>query len=265
MVAWYKRDIPKWMDGTEGLTDGAYRAYDVILNLIYLNEGPIVPNEHGIAGRCKQSIRAFRANLQELLDAGKLTIDNGKLRNARADFELGKVSENRENARTGGENSGKSRRKRAEENNLLKNKDEGQASLKSLGTDKTRLDETIERDSESVANATAPRKVVEKKEKPESLTKQRRKPIEEMTADERAKLAFWERAAGMGIGSSLIARLYNAYGGDKAMAAATRMSSKVLNAIESGQVRDKRSYIGAVISKLGKEDAAHLESWDTSL
>lgn len=121
------------------------------------------------------------------------------------------------------------------------------------------------RDSESVANATAPVKVVQKKEKPESLTKQRRKPIEEMTADERAKLAFWERAAGMGIGAGLIARLYNAYGGDKAMAAATRMSSKVLNSIESGKVRDKRSYIGAVISKLGKEDAAHLESWDTSL
>lgn len=109
MVGWYKHDIPAWMDGTENLSDGAYRAYHVICQLIYLNEGPIALNEHGIAGRCRQSIRAFRRNLQELISAGKLSLENGRLRNSRADSELEKVAENRINAGKGGENSGESR------------------------------------------------------------------------------------------------------------------------------------------------------------
>jgi hypothetical protein len=44
-----------------------------------VNEGPIALNEHGIAGRCKQSIRAFRASLKELLDDEKLALVNGRL------------------------------------------------------------------------------------------------------------------------------------------------------------------------------------------
>ena len=51
MVAWYKHDIPDWMDGTEGLDDGPYRVHHVVCQLIYLNEGPIALNEKGIAGR----------------------------------------------------------------------------------------------------------------------------------------------------------------------------------------------------------------------
>jgi hypothetical protein len=102
MVAWYKHDIPDWMDGTEGLDDGPYRVYHVVCQLIYLNEGPIALNEKGIAGRCNQSTRAFRANLQVLLDQKKLTLADGRLANSRADFELEKVAENREHAGKGG-------------------------------------------------------------------------------------------------------------------------------------------------------------------
>src|SRR6266516_7358991 len=113
MVAFYKHDIPAWMDGTEGLTDGAYRAYHVIVQLIYLNEGPITLNEHGIAGRCRQSLRGFRRNLKELLTNGKLTLVNGRLRNSRADQELEKIDESRMHAVNGGINSGKSRNSHA--------------------------------------------------------------------------------------------------------------------------------------------------------
>ncbi len=156
MVAWYKHDIPDWMDGTESLSDGAYRAYHVICQLIYLHEGDITLNEHGIAGRCKQSIRAFKTNLQELLDAKKLTLVNGCLRNSRAESELEKVGENRENARTGGENSGKSRRNRNASDKPLKNKEAGEAALPEKRTDKTRLDET--RPEETLASQSAPRR-----------------------------------------------------------------------------------------------------------
>lgn len=86
-MKFYKRYITDWMDGTENLSDGAYRAYDVIVNLIYLHEGPITLNEKGIAGRCNQSTRAFRGHLQELYDSGKLRLVSGKLVNIRAEKE----------------------------------------------------------------------------------------------------------------------------------------------------------------------------------
>lgn len=106
MVAFYKHQIPDWMDGTESLNDGAYRAYHVICQLIYLNEGPIAFNERGIAGRCNQSPRAFRKHLTELVEVGKVTIENGEISNIRAEKELENVKTNRENARRGGVISG---------------------------------------------------------------------------------------------------------------------------------------------------------------
>src|SRR6266704_2040884 len=109
MVAWFKHDIPAWMDGTEALDAEPYRAYHVICQLIYMNEGPIALNEHGIAGRCKQSIRTFRASLKMLLELGKLTLSEGRLANSRAGKELENVAENRVNAGKGGKKSGEVR------------------------------------------------------------------------------------------------------------------------------------------------------------
>ncbi|WP_213287564.1 YdaU family protein [Bradyrhizobium sp. sGM-13] len=154
MVAWYKHDIPDWMDGTEGLDDGPYRVYHVVCQLIYLNEGPIALNEKGIAGRCNQSTRAFRSHLQALLDQGKLALVDGRLANSRADFELEKVAENRENAGKGGrtprQRSAKSRETspKASDNGdkpLIQN-DEDQAPLKSQESlrEKRREEETRE-------------------------------------------------------------------------------------------------------------------------
>jgi hypothetical protein len=111
MVGFYKHDIPAWMDGTEGLGDGAYRAYHVIVQLIMLNEGPIARNERGIAGRCNQPLRSFSKNLNELLAAGKLVIDaEGRIANQRAASELDSVLANRVNAGKGGVISGKVRK-----------------------------------------------------------------------------------------------------------------------------------------------------------
>jgi hypothetical protein len=111
MVGFYKHDIPAWMDGTEGLGDGAYRAYHVIVQLIMLNEGPIARNERGIAGRCNQPLRSFSKNLNELLTAGKLVIDEqGRIANERAANELDSVLANRVNAGKGGIISGKVRK-----------------------------------------------------------------------------------------------------------------------------------------------------------
>lgn len=96
MVAYYHHDIAKWMDGTESLTDGEYRAYHVICQMIYLQNGPIVLHESGIAGRCNQHPLAFRSNLQKLFERGKLTrVADGKIANAKADLELQKIASRR--------------------------------------------------------------------------------------------------------------------------------------------------------------------------
>lgn len=105
MVAWYKHDIPAWMDGTEGLDDGPYRAYHIICQLIYLNEGPIALNETGIAGRCKQHILAFRRNLRTLMELKKLVLIDGRLSNDRAATELQSVANHRATSAKGGRGS----------------------------------------------------------------------------------------------------------------------------------------------------------------
>jgi hypothetical protein len=89
MVASYVHHIVAWMDGTESLPDGEYRAYHVICELIYLNNGPIVMHESGIAGRCNQHVLAFRRNLAKLVERRKLMLGaDGKLSNRRAESEL---------------------------------------------------------------------------------------------------------------------------------------------------------------------------------
>jgi|SRR5882724_1864078 len=105
MVSWYKHDIPAWMDGTEGLDDGPYRAYHIICQLIYLNEGPIALNEIGIAGRCKQHILAFRRNLRTLMELKKLVLIDGRLSNDRAATELQSVANHRVTSAKGGRGS----------------------------------------------------------------------------------------------------------------------------------------------------------------
>jgi len=149
MVGFYKHDIPAWMDGTETLSDSAYRAYHVVVQLIMLNEGPIALNERGIAGRCNMTVKAFRRALAELVQAGKVTLEAGRIHNARADRELESVMKNRENAGKGG----KTRAIRAETQKSipddvpkpLKINDADQASLENLSSlkEKRREDSPI--------------------------------------------------------------------------------------------------------------------------
>ncbi len=89
MVASYAHHIAPWMDGTESLPDGEYRVYHVVCQLIYLNNGPIILHESGIAGRCNQHVLAFRRYLAKLVERQKLMIgSDGKLSNRRAESEL---------------------------------------------------------------------------------------------------------------------------------------------------------------------------------
>ena len=96
MVAFYQHNITAWMDGTEGLSDGEYRAYHVVCQMIYLHNGPIVAHESGIAGRCNQHALAFRTNLKKLIERGKLFVTpDGKIANRKADAELQRIASKR--------------------------------------------------------------------------------------------------------------------------------------------------------------------------
>jgi Protein of unknown function (DUF1376) len=157
MVAWFKHDIPAWMDGTESLDDGPYRAYHVICQLIYLNEGPIALNETGIAGRCKQHILAFRRNLRTLIELKKLSLIDGRLSNDRATTELQSVANHRATSAKGGRGSAgvakgsrrdtsevQSGSHRDDSGNRLKNNDQSTVPLLDDQHHKTREEETRE-------------------------------------------------------------------------------------------------------------------------
>jgi hypothetical protein len=92
MVAFYQHAIAPWMDGTESLSDGEYRVYHVVCQLMYLNNGPIVNHEQGIAGRCKQHPLKFRRHFARLVEIGKLIVRDGKVSNARVENELKKIA-----------------------------------------------------------------------------------------------------------------------------------------------------------------------------
>jgi uncharacterized protein YdaU (DUF1376 family) len=144
MVTFYKHHIPDWMEGTESLDDQEYRVYHVIVQLIYLNEGPILNHECGIAGRCRMHVLTYRKALRALLELKKLAMtEDGRIANLRATSELLSVNRNRTNAALGGVRSRsvpKSPRK------PLENDDQPTASLFDMNSlkDKTRLDETRE-------------------------------------------------------------------------------------------------------------------------
>jgi hypothetical protein len=147
MVAWYKHDIPAWMNGTENLDADCYRVYHVICQLIYLNEGPIARNEQGIAGRCKMHVLRLRKCIDQLITLGKLTINPDlTLDQPRANLELRKIGSNRVNAGLGGSAPRKS----------LKANDQSEAPLQQDRSLKTREEETREEDKHC-PDAKAPR------------------------------------------------------------------------------------------------------------
>jgi uncharacterized protein YdaU (DUF1376 family) len=107
MATFYKHDIASWMDGTEELSHEAYRALHVIVQLIMLNESPIVLNERGLAGRCNMPTKRFMKAVAELIDARKITLRNGKIWNERAQEELENIQKHRGNSAKGGKISRK--------------------------------------------------------------------------------------------------------------------------------------------------------------
>jgi uncharacterized protein YdaU (DUF1376 family) len=236
MVTFFKHDIPDWMDGTEDLDDAEYRVYHVICQLIYLNEGPIANNEHGIAGRCKQSIRTYRRCLEKLVELGKITLESGRIGNERAFIELKIINENRFNAARGGF---KSRGVKKSIRKSLETNDQATAPLSATNSlrDKTRQEETRQDNKNAAPNGARPGELDLGQAEPP-----RPPPRSDPEVDlfRRGKEVLGNSAGGM------ISRLLQAKDRNVAMARA---------AIEQASTKhDPREYIGGVIRGRAEED-----------
>lgn len=125
---WYKRNGADFIDGTMGLSLEEKGAYSLCLDLIYDREGPIPDDARWLSGICGVSIRKWNALRERLIADGKLYIENGKIGNVRADFELVSSEKYRRNQAESGAKGG---RKAAENKaDVNKNNDLAQATLK---------------------------------------------------------------------------------------------------------------------------------------
>lgn len=133
---WYRRCGADFIHGTMKLSLEEKGAYSLCLDLIYDRGGPIPDDERWLAGICNVSTRKWRSLRDRLIEAGKLTLVDGHLTNARAELEI--VSAETQ-ARKLSESGAKGGRTRAEnEAKANKNNDLDEASLKHIREEKRR-------------------------------------------------------------------------------------------------------------------------------
>lgn len=130
MAEFYKFEIANWNEGTANLTLEQEAAYLRVVNAIRLADQPITFNKFVLCGLWRCNDRKAERLLRELVDAGKLKIEDGKIVNEKAVEDastLARLRADRASAgRRGGIESGKSRAKSLENNKL----DEASASTR---------------------------------------------------------------------------------------------------------------------------------------
>ena len=141
MAEFFKHEIAKWNVATDDLTLEQEAAYHRVVAMIRLYERPLRHNLRSLSGMWRCNERRANRLLSELIDAGKLTIKDGCIHDEKAvkdALNLGQSRIDKQLAgRSGGIESGKSRRK------AFKNNDTGEAPAS------TRLDETRQDQSRS--------------------------------------------------------------------------------------------------------------------
>lgn len=150
MSDFYKFEIANWNEGTANLTLEQEAAYLRIVNAIRLSEQPITFNIFVLCGLWRCNERKAKRILQELLDAGKVRIEGGKIINDKAVEDASNLRglrvERASAGRRGGIESGKARA------NALENNEKGEA-IASTREEKRREENTVANatDGEAVA------------------------------------------------------------------------------------------------------------------
>src|SRR5690554_2078430 len=120
MSDWYKMNPVDWNDGTDDLTLEQEAAYLRICHAIYITERAVRDNPFVIAGLLRCNERKAKRILAELVEAGKLVIEEGHISNRRAVEEVSNRNQTRTERKSagsrGGVESGKARAKALKSN-----------------------------------------------------------------------------------------------------------------------------------------------------
>lgn len=87
-IKWYKRDPSAALNGMMELDLQERGAYNTVLDLIYSRDGNLPDDDRFIAGWLRVDVRVWKRIKSTLIDRGKLFIQDGKIRNERADVEV---------------------------------------------------------------------------------------------------------------------------------------------------------------------------------
>lgn len=122
-------DPSRWDNGTANLSLEEEAAYLRIVNAIHKHDAPVPNNDRVLAGMFRVSTRKARALVEALVNAGKITIEDGEIWNDRARSDLvhrGFVSNSRAES---GAKGGRTRAENAAK--ALKENDQAQANASS--------------------------------------------------------------------------------------------------------------------------------------
>jgi uncharacterized protein YdaU (DUF1376 family) len=113
-LPWYKRYPRDFREGTRKLTFEERGFYNDVLDLIYENGDELVDDDASNAHKVECDIRTWKRLKARLVEASKLSVVEGFLRNGRASAETSATNARVAQATMAGELSGQSRRKSAQ-------------------------------------------------------------------------------------------------------------------------------------------------------
>ncbi len=110
-MKWYKRDAKEALDGMLLLSLEERGAYNTILDMIYFTDDKLVDDDRFLAGHMRCDLRVWKRIKQRLVDAGKIVLEAGCIRNIRATSTLKEAASLSEVNGKNGRKSGVARRK----------------------------------------------------------------------------------------------------------------------------------------------------------
>ena len=87
----YRHDIVSWSEGTQALGADEYRVFHVVVQLIYLAEGPLPFSEKELATRCNMPVTRLRKAIAGLVAGRKIWLRDNRVYSLRVLTELRKL------------------------------------------------------------------------------------------------------------------------------------------------------------------------------
>ncbi len=108
-INWYRRWPVDALEGMMELSLEERGAYNTVLDLIYVRDNNLPDDDRFVAGWMRVDVRVWKRIKQRLIDAGKLYVSAGLLRNGKADGEILSTLSRCLSAADAGRASGRSR------------------------------------------------------------------------------------------------------------------------------------------------------------